>query len=135
MHEKKEKGDIGMAFSLAICTEQGWSCCIPLSEHQSYDFIAEKNGICKRVQVRYTTPKKGVLETKLRNCWNDKNGTHSVLRKKNDFDTLAIYNPLAKEVYFIDDDFENSSTISLRVEDPKKKFKTVRMAKDYLILV
>jgi hypothetical protein len=135
MHEKKEKGDIGLAFSLAFCTEQGWTCCVPLSEHQPYDFIAEKNGICKRIQARYTTPKNGVLEVKLRSCWNDKNGSHSITRKKGDFDTLAVYNPHNKEIYFINDnDFENSNTISLRVKEPKKKFKTIRMAKDYLIL-
>lgn len=135
MHDKKEKGDIGLLYALASCTEQGWTCCPSLSEHQSYDFIAEKNGICKRIQARYTTPRNGVLEVKLRSCWADKKGCHSTNRKKEDFDTLAVYNPVEKEIYFIDsNNFDNSTSISLRLKIPKKKFTTVRMAKQYTIL-
>ena len=86
MHEKKIKGDIGFAFAIAVATEQGWSCCIPFSEHCSYDFIAEKNGKCKRVQVKYTTPSaEGVLKVKLASSWADKHGVHTKKRKFSDF--------------------------------------------------
>jgi hypothetical protein len=46
-----------------------------------------------------------------------------------------VYNPVEKEIYFIDsNNFDNSTSISLRLKIPKKKFTTVRMAKQYTIL-
>ncbi len=136
MLSKKEKGDIGLSYAIAVSTEQGWSCCIPLSEHQRYDFIAEKDGICKRIQARYTTPNNEVLVIKLKNSWADKNGNHIIKRQKGDFDYLAVFNPQNKKVYFIsDDDFENGTAINLRLVPPKNgQKKGIRMANDFLTL-
>ena len=66
VHTKKDKEDIGVAQTIAALTMQGWRVAMPLSEHTKYDLIAEMNGVCKRVQVRYTTPKNNVLTVKLR---------------------------------------------------------------------
>ena len=45
MHEKKIKGDIGLAFSIAVLTEQLWNVNLPLSESTKYDLIAEKRSV------------------------------------------------------------------------------------------
>jgi len=134
MHNKKTKGDIGLSYSIASATDQGWSCCIPLSEHQTYDFIAEKDGICKRVQARYTTPKNNKLDVKLKSSWADKNGNHTTKRKVGDFDTLSVYDPCSKQVYFINDkEFENNSGITLRLSTSKNgQKKGIRMADNYI---
>jgi len=136
MLTKKEKGDIGLSAALFVATEQGWHCSLPISEHLSYDFIAEKDGKCKRVQARYTTPNKDVLKVKLKSTWADKNGSHARNRKNGDFDVLAVYNPKAKTVYFVDDEeFDNGNSLSLRLKPPINNQKTkVRLARDFVEL-
>jgi hypothetical protein len=133
MHQKKEKGDIGLAYAIARVTELGWSVCLSIKEHTKYDLIAEKNGVCKRIQVRYTTPHNGVMAVKLRSIWSDKNGVHSRLREEGDFDILAVFCPTTKSVFFIkDEEFENGTAISLRLEPSKNnQKKNVRMAEDF----
>jgi hypothetical protein len=135
MHIKKVKGDLGVAFTIAALTEQGFNVALPITEHSKYDLIIEKNGILKTVQVRYTTPKNDVLHIKLRSCWNDKQGVHTTLREKGDYNILAAFNPITKIVYFInDDEFTNTSGINLRLSPPKNnQLNKIRLAKDYLL--
>ena len=133
MHEKKEKGDIGLVCALATATKQKFHCSLPISEHLPYDFIAEKDGVCKRIQVRYTTPCNGVLSVKLRSTWSDRNGNHGRNRKISDFDILSIYNPENGQVYFIKaEEFNNESAINLRLIETKNKQKIgIRMLYDF----
>lgn len=132
MHIKKAKGDVGVVFAVATATEQGWAVSLPITEHASYDFIMEKSGICKRVQVRYTTPKNGVMEVKLRSCWADRNGSHTRNRQIEDFDILAVFNPENKQTYFVASNcFSNGTGLSLRLVEPKKPMKNMRMARDF----
>src|SRR4051812_41091452 len=120
MHIKKQKGDLGVVHAIAETTSQGWNVSLPITEHASYDFIAENNGVCKRVQVKYTTPNSGVLKARLRSCWADRHGSHARKREKRDFDILAIYNPNNKRTYFIDsNDFDNGTQLLLRLSLPK----------------
>ncbi len=136
MHEKKEKGDVGVAFTIARLTELGWSVCIPLKEHASYDLIAEKGGECMTIQVRYTSPKNGALKVKLKNSWADSHGNHTKNRKVEDFDVLAIFCPTSKTVFFLQgQDFENSTQVNLRLSKTKNnQAKNVRMAEDFVTL-
>ena len=136
MHNKKEKGDLGVAQTIAELVSQGWRPCVPLSEHQSYDLIAEKNGKMLRVQVRYTSPRDEILPIKLASCWSDKHGAHVQKRKQEDFEVLAIYKKKKKKCYFIlSSVFTNERQINLRLSPSKNNQKLrVRMADDYLIL-
>jgi hypothetical protein len=52
MHEKKAKGDVGVAHVIARLTELGWNVGIPITEHAPYDLFAEKGGVVHTVQVR-----------------------------------------------------------------------------------
>ena len=133
MHIKKEKGDLGVVYAIAEITSQGWCVSLPISEHRKYDLIAEKDGVYKRVQVRYTTPKNDALQVKLRSIWNDKHGTHFTKRKSGDFDVLAVFNPHDKCTYFVsDDNFSNENAITLRMTKPKNcQVKKIRMAEDF----
>ncbi len=136
MHEKKFKGDVGLTYAIARLTELEWNVSIPISEHAAYDLIAEKDGKLKRIQVRYTTPTKGVLRVKLRSTWSDKNGTHVRNREKTDWDVLAVFNPETKKTCFLDaNEFDNSTSIAIRIEPSKNnQTKGVRFAKDFLML-
>jgi hypothetical protein len=133
MNIKKEKGDLAVSFSIPRLTELGWNVAIPLTEHEKYDLLAEKDGKCIRVQVKYTTPVENTLRVQLSNSWQDRNGNHITTRKASDFDLLAIFNPFTKKMYFINgSEFTNKSTITLRLKKSKngQKLRT-RKASDY----
>jgi hypothetical protein len=134
MHEKKLKGDIGVAHAIAELTEQQWNVCLPLTEHASYDLIAEKKGACRRIQVRYTTPSNGCMSVRLRSIWADKKGIHVKNRSVEDYDVLAVYCPSNKHVYFVPSgQFENEVGLTLRLEKAKNnQAEGVRMAASYL---
>jgi hypothetical protein len=135
MHEKKIKGDIGFACVLSELIKQGWNVCIPTSEHTSYDLIAEKNGICKRVQVRYTSKNDNRISVKLRSCWSDRNGCHTKTREKSDFDTLAVYSPDDIFCFVDSSEFKNGTGINFCINDPKNnQKKNIRLVKNYTIM-
>jgi hypothetical protein len=129
----QEKGNLGLVKAIADLTEKGISVCIPISESETYDLIAEKDGICKRVQVRYASLSKATVIVKLRSIWTNGEGYQTRSRKKQDFDILAIYCPQTKLVYYIESDkFTNGNAIALRTEPLKVKNRRVRLADDYL---
>ncbi len=136
MHEKKTKGDLGVAFAIGAITEQGWNVCIPLTEHARYDLVAERDGVFKRIQVKYVTPVDGVLDAVVSSTWSDTHGVHKKAREKGEYEALAIYNPESKIVYFVPDaDFDNANSVKLRLEPPKNgQIKGVRFAEKYLTL-
>ena len=51
MHDKKAKGDKGVALAIADLTLQDCNVLIPLSEHSKYDLAIEING--KRLASDY----------------------------------------------------------------------------------
>jgi hypothetical protein len=134
MLTKKEKGDIGLAKVISELTVIGVHVSLPISEHLKYDMIGEKNGILKRIQVRYATAKNGKIEIKLKSVWSNKKGNHILLRTKGDFDILAAYCPDTDKTYFLDDKtFNNTTAITLRFDGAigGNQF-GVRMATDYI---
>lgn len=48
------KGNIGLGKAISYFTEQGYIVSLPLTDHQCYDLIIEKDGNLQMVQVRYT---------------------------------------------------------------------------------
>lgn len=133
MHERKEKGDIGVAKAIASLVSSGIRVALPLSEHLRYDIVGEHDGVFKSIQVRYTTAHDDQLDVKLKSVWSNKAGNHILYRKKSDFDILAIYCPNNDSVYFVGgEEFNNTSGISLFLKDRKKHNQySPRLAKDY----
>jgi len=128
----KQKGDIGLTKVIAELTEQLYGISLPLSEHLKYDAIAEKNGKMARIQVKYVGQTKGKIEIKVHTVWSNKKGSHISKREKGDYDILVVYCPETKKCYFLSDsDFENGTTVTLRVEAAKNKNSHIRWAKDY----
>lgn len=124
MLSNNEKGSIGLVCAIAELTKQKYEVSLPISEHAVYDCIAEKNGILKRVQVRYTSvSKKKMVEVKLKSSYHSHTkGNYFKKRKVGDYDILAIYCPNTNQVYFISDrEFKNGSSITLRLEPEAEK--------------
>ena len=75
-HHIKEKGDLGVLKAQVSLYEQGFSILLPVTEHAPFDLVAYKDGLFKRVQVKYkSVDKTGALTVHFRSCWADKHGT------------------------------------------------------------
>lgn len=48
----RKQGDVGTAHAITYFVTKGYTVSIPLSDSQTYDLIAEKDGFCNRVQVK-----------------------------------------------------------------------------------
>lgn len=119
---------------IAAVTEKGYNVSLPLGEYR-YDLVVEKNGTFRRIQVKYCTPKNGILFVRCYSISGNKNNvTIKRLRySSNDVDYLAVYDSINKDIYFIKYDVFNGKTVvCLRLNDTKNnQSKLVRWAKDF----
>ena len=131
-HHTKSKGDLGVLKAQVDLFEQGFTICVPQTEHSPFDLVAYKNGEFRRVQVKYRAlAKNGALEIKFSTCWADRHGTHSVPVDKDEVDLYCVYCPDTDECYYLEPDNFHSN-VSLRVEAPKnRQAKRVNFAADF----
>ena len=127
MHAKT-KGSIAELQVCADLTRRGWKILIPYGENQRYDLVAEKEGKFVRIQVKYVTPRNGVL---IVNCRSSNNwSTQSYSADQIDF--IATYNPENGGVYYVPVSEIRRQTMILRVAPSKNNQKAkVRYAKAY----
>ena len=112
---KKIKGDVAELAVAQKFIKEGYKILFPYGENHQYDLVAEKDGKFFRVQVKYCTPKNGVLNI---NCKSSNNW--SVLHYTEKYiDVLAAYNPEDNQVYFIPVDQINHSLMKLRISPAK----------------
>ena len=118
-HHTKVKGDLGVLKAQLSLYEQGYLILQPVTEHAPFDLVAYKDGVFKRIQVKYKSlDKTGALTVHFRSCWTDKNGTHMQAVNKGDVDLYCIYCPETDECYYLNPgDYDKS--VTLRVETPK----------------
>ena len=131
-HHTKSKGDLGVLKAQVDLFEQGFTVCVPLTEHSPFDLVAYKDGEFRRVQVKYRAlTKNGALEIKFSTCWADSHGTHTVPIDKNEVDLYCVYCPNTDEYYYLEPK-KFGSNMSLRVETPKnRQAKRVNFAVDF----
>ena len=132
MHHTKEKGDLGVLKAQLDMFEQGFVILNPVTEHAPFDLVAYKDGLFKRVQVKYkSVDRTGSITVHFRSCWADKNGTHMRHINKEEVDLYCIYCPDTDVCYYLNPK-EYRSSVTLRVETSKNnQSKNVRMAADY----
>ena len=127
MH-KKTKGSVA---ELAVATrlmKEGWRVSFPYGENARYDLVAEREGRFVRIQVKYTTPKSGVLPV---NCCSSNNW--SVLQyTPEEIDIVAVYNSQDERIYFVPVTQLPKGHMKLRLDPPKNSQKVkVRYARDF----
>lgn len=131
-HHTKNKGDLGVLKCQVDLHIKGYIICTPLTEHSPFDIVAYKDGIFKRIQVKYRTLSNGCLNIPMKTSWADKNGTHTKEYNKSEIDLFCVYCPDTDTCYYFDPKIVDKS-ISLRVELPKNnQSKKVNLAKDYI---
>ena len=129
MSATKQKGDIAEAFVAYLLKQKGFNVLIPWGEDNRYDIVSEKNGIFKRIQIKYITPRNGVLEVNTRSC----NNYQILPYSPKDIDIIAVYSPNEEKTYFIPfGRIKNRSVYKLRLEPTKNKQKKhIVMASKY----
>ena len=132
MHHTKEKGDLGVLKAQVDLCEQGFTILNPMTEHAPFDLVAYKDGVFRRIQIKYRTlDQAGKLDIKFSTCWADRHGTHTAPVDKNEVDVFCVYCPDTDECYYLDPK-EFRAHASLRVGAPKNsQRKHVRFATDY----
>ena len=127
MHTKT-KGKIAEMMISAKLMELGWKVLLPFGENNRYDLVAEKEGKFIRIQVKYVTPTKGILDI---NCKSSNNW--SILRyTPNEIDFIAVFDSVNHNIYFISVSKLNLSSIKLRLDPPKNnQRRKIKYAKDF----
>ena len=103
----------------------------PSTEHAPFDLVTYDGCKFVRIQVKYRSAVKGVLQVNLINWWADKNGSHSRRIDKSQVDVFCVYCPETDKCYYFKPEDVNIC-LTLRVSAPKNnQFKNVRFADDY----
>ncbi len=131
-HHTKSTGDLGVLKAQVDLFEQGFTICLPQTEHSPFDLVAYKNGKFYRVQVKYRAlEKNGALLVKFATCWADRHGTHTVPIDKEEVDFFCVYCPDTDECYYLEPK-KFRSKVSLRVKASKNgQKKRVNLAADF----
>jgi hypothetical protein len=102
MAPTKVKGDLAELKVAADLVAKGYRVAIPFGEDCDYDLIVERDGQLERVQVKYSTPKRGVLAVK---CQSHSLTNGKVRRTKQytpaNVDWIAVYDPVASRCYYV----------------------------------
>ncbi len=49
----KERGDIAVGQAINFFLTNGYEVCLPIGDKRNFDFVAEKSGVLKTVQVKF----------------------------------------------------------------------------------
>lgn len=112
-HHTKSKGDIAVGYTIANLFANGFSVCLPVSEHLPFDLIAV-NEQCEvaRVQVKYTRLKKKRLVLKLRSSYANRKGVFTKTIDRNMIDGYSIYCPDLDKVFYVGKSFIPSKSVN-----------------------
>ena len=121
-HHTKTKGDLGVIAAQYSLTKQGWLVCLPQTEHSPFDIVVYKDGIFKRIQVKYKKPHNGCLQ-------------YSHCEKYiGEVDIICFYNPENEECYFVPLE-GNQKCVTIRVTPSRNNQSVgVKLAEDYLLM-
>ena len=108
----------------------GWDVFLPYGEDSPIDLLIQKNGEYKRVQIKSTLSKNGVLFGRLKSSNNWQVKKYS----KTEIDYFGIYGAKIKQGYLLPiEKFLGMTEVTLRIEKTKNnQQKKVRIAKEFL---
>lgn len=115
-HHTKSKGDLGVAMAHGDLTSQGWLVLFPATEHAPFDLVAYRNGIFRRVQVKYRAARAcGSVYVEFGSSWSDRTGRHALPMNKAEVDVVCVYCPDTSRCYYLSPrEFGNSVTLRVR---------------------
>lgn len=93
---QRKNGNLAESYAQVYYQEQGYTVSLPVSENQKYDLIVERDGVCERVQVKYTSQiaDSGNPLVDLRTNSPNGNTVKRTHYKEGDFDRLFVMSPV-----------------------------------------
>ena len=132
MPSTSEKGDLGVSEVMTEASRKGYSVLFPLSGHKQYDLVLEKNGVFKRIQVKYEKGNGEVIRAKA--YYNSGKGNIEKKYTSDNIDALIIFDDYTKKCYYISSSLleEGRTIFHLRIKNPKNsQVKKINWAKDF----
>lgn len=132
-HHTKDKGDLGVAMTIADLVGRGYGICLPMAEHMPFDLIAiSESGEPARVQVKYAKTKNHSFFMKLVSSYATSGGSRS---KRIDFsmiDGWAVFNPEAGVIYVPKSEAEGMTAgLTFRIAKADHGPGTNRLVRDF----
>jgi hypothetical protein len=129
MTEKKQLAKEGELRFAAEFIRKGWNVFLPYGEDSSVDLLIQKGIDYKRIQIKATRSKQGVIFGRLKSSNNWQVKKYS----KNEIDYFGIYDAERKKGYLLPiEDVNGMIEITLRLDKTKNnQQKNVRNAKDF----
>ncbi len=120
----KEKGNAGLGIAIAYFSGNGYTVSIPLNDTQDYDFVIEKEGIFKSVQVKASGCRRanGNYQVALKSCGGTKGTTYKTVVDTN-IDILFIVTENMEMYCIPKSKVKNRSTINICKKYEKFKVK------------
>lgn len=123
--DTKEKGDIGLTAIMFDLQKQGFSICLPVSEHLGFDLIAiDKDYNLSKVSVKYRKLVNGTIGVPMRTVSSNSQGYKVKFANLDKIDGYAIYCPDNNQCYYISSESLRvyKNTMTLRVNPKKETF-------------
>jgi hypothetical protein len=116
------KGSVAETAVMAELSKRGFSVLVPLRSSR-YDIVAEKDGKFFKIQVKYVTPKNGVLPVSCYGTTRTSSNPCLVVKySKEEIDYIAAYDSISEDIYFIGSKhFDGRRVFTLRLEEPKNR--------------
>lgn len=132
MHHTKTKGDLGLVKVITKLTEKQFVVGVLLTEHAAYDLLAEKEGICYRIQVKYCSSVGKYIQVGMASSWADKNGNHMKTFDPSKLDVILIYCPDTDKCYWVPTDkIKGKYRFNLALTKSKNNGVRQHMAEDF----
>lgn len=88
----KERGDVAIGHAIAFYLQNGYEVCLPIGDKRRYDFLVEKEGEIRRVQVKYAgLSNRNKCVAGLRITGGNQSFNYAKKYRDNDFDILFVY--------------------------------------------
>jgi hypothetical protein len=131
-HHTKNKGDFGLFQAQLDLVKKGYGILLPMTEHETFDLVAYKEGKFLRVQVKYRRARNGAILVPFKSSWADRHGVHTAFMDKTNVDLVCVYCPDTDRCYYVDPR-RFGYNLSLRIEETRnRQSKGVWFAKDFL---
>lgn len=124
------KGKIAEHIFIIEFLKKGQNVYIPVEEDDPVDLVVDIEGILKKMQIKYVTPRKGVLDIKNQDYSVNK-GESRINWYDGKIDYFAVYNPETGFGYLVPIEIVPKTGIKLRIEKPKRKQEKINYAEDF----
>lgn len=124
------KGLIGEFGFIVHLLKKGITILTPINPNSDYDLVIEKEGHFQRVQVKYCTPKAGVLVIHL-----DRPMRKTKYYRDREVDLIGVYDSQNDNFYLVPmTEIKSKRTFHLRIQKAKSsQQKLINLANKYLI--